>query len=84
MSSGSYVMPYVLADQNSWLEKDKEPFEFKVLNTFENMINSVRYFLWNDSDLRDGSSAAFMWEYFTTKKHYDSGRLRHIGDIYTP
>ena len=25
-----------------------------------------------------------MWEYFTTKKHYDSGRLRHIGDIYTP
>jgi hypothetical protein len=34
--------------------------------------------------LRDGSSAAFMWEYFTTKKHYDSGRLRHIADIYTP
>jgi len=33
---------------------------------------------------RDGSTAAFMWEYFTTKKHYDSGRLRHIGDIYTP
>src|SRR5271170_364493 len=36
-------MPYVLADQNSWLEKGKEPFDFKVLNTFENMINSVRY-----------------------------------------
>jgi ABC-type nitrate/sulfonate/bicarbonate transport system substrate-binding protein len=43
IGSGSYVMPYVLADQNSWLEKGKDPFEFKVLNTFENMINSVRY-----------------------------------------
>jgi hypothetical protein len=42
MESGSYVMPYVLADQNSWLEKGKDPFDFKVLNTFENMINSVR------------------------------------------
>jgi hypothetical protein len=36
-------MPYVLADQNSWLEKGKDPFEFKVLNSFENMINSVRW-----------------------------------------
>jgi hypothetical protein len=36
-------MPYVLADQNSWLEKGKDPFDFKVLTTFENMINSVRY-----------------------------------------
>jgi hypothetical protein len=41
--SGSYVMPYVLADQNSWLEKGKDPFDFKVLNTFESMINSVRF-----------------------------------------
>lgn len=43
--SGSYVMPYVLADQNSWLDKGKDPFDFKVLNTFENMINSVRFVL---------------------------------------
>lgn len=43
IDSGSYVMPYVLADQNSWLEKGKDPFDFKVLTTFENMINSVRY-----------------------------------------
>ena len=35
-------MPYVLADQNGWLENGKEPFDFKILNTFENMINSVR------------------------------------------
>ena len=39
--SGSYVMPYVLADRNGWLERGKEPFDFKVLNSFENMINSV-------------------------------------------
>ena len=43
IGSGSYIMPYVLADQNSWLEEGKDPFEFKVLNTFENMINSVRW-----------------------------------------
>jgi hypothetical protein len=47
--SGSYVMPYVLADQHSWLEKGKDPFDFKVLNTFENMINSVRYVITNVS-----------------------------------
>ena len=41
--SGSYVMPYVLADQNSWLDERKEPFTFKVLNTFDNLISSVRY-----------------------------------------
>lgn len=47
MNSGSYVMPYVLADQHSWLEERKDPFDFKVLNTFENMINSVRYVMVN-------------------------------------
>lgn len=80
-------MPYVLADQNSWLEKGKDPFDFKVLSTFENMITSVLFYprkLAFLKDIRDGSTAAFMWEYFTTKKHYDSGHLRHIGDIYTP
>ena len=40
-ASGSYVMPFVLADQNGWLENGKEPFKFRVLNSFENMINSV-------------------------------------------
>jgi hypothetical protein len=42
ISSGSYIMPYVLADQNGWLEKGKDPFDFKVENTFEKMIDSVR------------------------------------------
>jgi hypothetical protein len=36
-------MSYVLADQHSWFEDGRDPFDFKVLNTFENMINSVRY-----------------------------------------
>jgi hypothetical protein len=35
-------MPFVLADENGWLENGKEPFEFKILNTFEKMIESVR------------------------------------------
>ena len=26
----------------------------------------------------------FMWEHFTTKKYYDNGELKRVGDIYTP
>lgn len=64
IGSGSHIIPYVLADQEGWLKgtspadpEYKVPFEFKVLNTFQNMRDSVN----------DGSSDAFLWEKFTTK-----------------
>ncbi|QPG74833.1 hypothetical protein FOA43_002169 [Brettanomyces nanus] len=71
IGSGSYIMSYVLA-----LEQDfgKSTFEFKILENFENLRNSVN----------NRSTDAFMWEYFTTKKYYDSGELKKIGEIYTP
>ncbi|KAI5780841.1 hypothetical protein EDC01DRAFT_710344 [Geopyxis carbonaria] len=74
IGSGSYVMGFVLADQNGWLNDEKDPFDFLVLDNFKNLREAV-----------NGEKAdAFMWEYFTTKKYYDSGEIRQIGSIYTP
>lgn len=72
MGSGSHVMAFVLA-----LEKQfKKPYfkEFKIEGTFKNLRESVN----------NGTSDAFMWEYFTTKKYYDNKEVKQIGEIYTP
>lgn len=74
IGSGSYVMPFVLADQRGWLKKDVQPFEFVPLQTFEKLRNGVN----------DGTVDAFMWEHFTSKKYYDNGEIKRIGEIYTP
>ncbi|KAF8932386.1 hypothetical protein BGZ47_011408 [Haplosporangium gracile] len=80
IGSGSHIIPYVLADQEGWLKgaspadsEYKAPFEFKVLNTFQNMRDSVN----------DGSSDAFLWEKFTTKPYHDSKEVRSV-DVITP
>lgn len=76
IGSGSYVMSYVLADQHGWLESSsKSPFEVVPLGDFAALRNGV-----NDGDKAD----FFMWEHFTTKKYYDNGELKRVGDIYTP
>jgi len=72
--SGSYVMGFVLADQNGWLEPGKEPFEFVPLNDFKNLRDGVN----------DKRADAFMWEVFTSKRYYDSGEIKKVGEIYTP
>ncbi|KAI9248181.1 hypothetical protein BY458DRAFT_536625 [Sporodiniella umbellata] len=72
--SGSHIMAYVLADQRKWLEKDKKPFDFKVLNNFQAMRDAVN----------EKSSDYFMWETFTTKPYHDSGEVKRIGDITPP
>ncbi|PTB69608.1 periplasmic binding protein-like II [Trichoderma citrinoviride] len=76
IGSGSYVMGYVLADQNGWLTPGgAEPYaDTVVLNTFENLRNAVN----------SGAADFFMWEHFTSKKFYDSGEIRRVGEIYTP
>lgn len=70
IGSGSYVMSFVLGMQ----EKFTHPFSFEVLQNFKNLRDSV------NADTTD----AFMWEYFTTKKYYDNGEIKKIGEIYTP
>jgi ABC-type nitrate/sulfonate/bicarbonate transport system substrate-binding protein len=74
IGSGSYVMSFVLADQRGWLQQGVQPFEFIPLQTFEKLRNGV-----NDSTVD-----AFMWEHFTSKKYYDNGEIKRIGEIYTP
>ncbi|KAK8062368.1 hypothetical protein PG997_014465 [Apiospora hydei] len=79
IGSGSYVMSYVLADQEGWLastsSSDVGPYkDFVVLQTFDKLRNAVN----------EGAADFFMWEHFTSKKYYDSGEIRRVGEIYTP
>lgn len=69
LGSGSHVMSFVLA-----MEHGLAPFEYQVQDNFANLRAGVN----------NGTTDAFMWEYFTSKKYYDSGDIRHLGDIYTP
>ncbi|KAJ4418475.1 hypothetical protein N0V82_005555 [Gnomoniopsis sp. IMI 355080] len=70
IGSGSYVMGSVLADQHGW-----PPYaDNVVLNTFENLRKAVN----------SGEADFFMWEHFTSKRYYDSGEIRKVGEIYTP
>jgi hypothetical protein len=77
-------MGYVLAEERGWLlpttaagttAESASPFsQFAVLNTFENLRRAVN----------SGEADFFMWEHFTSKKYYDSGEIRKVGEIYTP
>ena len=80
IGSGSYVMSYVLADQQGWLEQGKDPFGIVVAGNFEALRASV-----NLAPEEEGKeSEFFMWEHFTTKKYWDDGEIKRIGEIYTP
>lgn len=69
-------MGYVLADQHGWLTpSNPEPFsDTVVLNNFQNLRDAVN----------KGDADFFMWEHFTSKRYYDSGEIRRVGEIYTP
>lgn len=74
IGSGSYVMSFVLADQQGWLRKGETPFPVEVLNTFSNLRDGVN----------DRTADFFMWEHFTSKRYYDNGSIKRVGEIYTP
>ncbi|KAF2402984.1 periplasmic binding protein-like II [Trichodelitschia bisporula] len=75
IGSGSYVMSFVLADQQGWLEKPGQlPFEVVPLDTFAKLRQGVN----------DGTADFFMWEHFTTKRYWDNKKIKRIGEIYTP
>jgi len=81
IGSGSYVMGFVLADQNGWLDSgsgsgnsEQPPFEIVVLDTFKKLRDAVN----------DRTADFFMWEHFTSKRYYDNGEIRRVGEIYTP
>ncbi|RYO93832.1 hypothetical protein DL766_005082 [Monosporascus sp. MC13-8B] len=75
IGSGSYVMGYVLANKQGWLSSGEQPFsDFVILDNFANLRAAVN----------DGRADFFMWEHFTSKRYYDSGEIRRMGEIYTP
>ena len=68
-------MGSVFADAHSWLSAPGQPpFEIIPLQTFENLRTAVN----------DGSADFFMWEHFTSKRYYDNGTIKKLGEIYTP
>lgn len=74
-ASGSYVMSFVLADEQGWLEGPGEaPFDFVVCGPFKPLRDAVN----------SGDADFFMWEHFTSKKFFDDGTLKRIGEILTP
>lgn len=75
IGSGSYVMGFVLADTKGWLDvPGNAPFKFVPLQTFAKLREAVSN---EEADF-------FMWEHFTSKRYYDSGEIKNIGEIYTP
>ncbi|KAF8486060.1 periplasmic binding protein-like II [Russula ochroleuca] len=71
VGSGSQTMAYVMARQQGWAT---DTLRFKVNNDIRGLIDSVN----------DGSTSAFMWEWFTTKPFVDAGEVRFIGSVPTP
>ncbi|KDQ59337.1 hypothetical protein JAAARDRAFT_34078 [Jaapia argillacea MUCL 33604] len=69
--SGSQTMAYVMALQQGWPTQN---LEFQVNNDIQGLVDSVN----------DGSTSAFMWEWFTTKPWADAGDVRFIGSVPTP
>ncbi|KAK3640472.1 hypothetical protein LTR56_011810 [Elasticomyces elasticus] len=87
IGSGSYVMSYVLADQQKWLKQGEDPFGVEVIGDFAALRKSVR------QEGEKPSTEFFMWEHFvsrlltflqTTKHFWDNGELKKVGEIYTP
>lgn len=78
--SGSYVMGFVLADTHNWLSPTTSsssasaPFDIIPLQTFARLREAAN----------DRTADFFMWEHFTSKRYYDNGEIKRIGEIYTP
>lgn len=79
--SGSYVMGFVLADTHNWLSPPSTsspsvppPFDIIPLQTFARLREAVN----------ERAADFFMWEHFTSKRYYDNGEIKRIGEIYTP
>lgn len=81
IGSGSYVMGFVIADTHNWLSprsasssSASAPFDIIPLQTFTKLREAVN----------DRTADFFMWEHFTSKRYYDNGEIKRIGEIYTP
>jgi len=69
--SGSHLMAYVNAQNQSW---DTADLNFKIIDNLQGAIEA----------LTNGQADYFMWEHFTTKPLVDNGTFRRLGDCPTP
>lgn len=69
--SGSHLMAYVLAKNESW---DLDHLKFEVVDNLDCAVTA----------LTQKKAAYFMWERFTTKPLVDNGTFRRIEDCPTP
>ena len=68
-------MSMVLADQQRWFDPTgAPPFQVTVCGPFAQLREAVR----------EGRADAFMWEHYTTKKFWENGELKKLGEIPTP
>jgi len=76
--SGSELMVKLLAREEGWVSdpatRTIEEISYKICNNIDGLVESVN----------DGSSSAFLWEWFTTKPWADKGEVRFIGSVPTP
>ena len=71
IGSGSQLMAYVNAENNSWRTDD---LKFEIVGDIDGAINA----------LQEDRAQYFMWERFTTKPLVDKGIFRRIADCPTP
>ncbi len=68
-------MGFVLAENFNWLTNSGEPpFPVVPLQTFSKLREAVN----------NGTADFFMWEHFTSKRYYDNGEIKKIGEIFSP
>ncbi|MFK7812599.1 MAG: substrate-binding domain-containing protein [Maribacter sp.] len=69
--SGSHLMAYVNAQNESW---DIDNLKFEIINNLDGAVEA----------LTSGTADYFLWEHFTTKPIVDQGVFRRLGDCPTP
>ena len=74
IGSGSWVMPTVFSYLQKWTTNPADKFKFEVLHTWDEMCQGAD----------DGKCDAIMWEKFTSKEKVDQGKIKFIGEFYTP
>lgn len=70
-ASGSHLMAFVMAHQNSW-KTNRMKF---------NVVGDVYGGLWA---LENREAQVFLWEKYTTQPYVDQKKCRRVGEIYTP
>lgn len=69
--SGSHLMAYVNAQNNTW---NIDRLQFEVIHNLNGAVDA----------LTQGTADYFLWEHFTTKPIVDQGVFRRLGDCPTP